>query len=68
MTKPQRSASKGRDPSLGLSLKAVHIAFIDEKPAKERGVIAASEPEYIYIYYRGAASGIFKVMPLVGYA
>jgi hypothetical protein len=50
MTKPQRSASKGRDPSLGLSLKAVHMAFIDEKPAKERGVIAASEPEYIYIY------------------
>jgi hypothetical protein len=44
------------------------MAFIDEKPAKERGVIAASEPEYIYIYYRGAASGIFKVMPLVGYA
>ena len=51
---------------MGLSLKAVHMAFIDEKPAKERGVIAASEPEYIYIYCK--LCKLCELMPFVGYA
>ena len=36
ITKPARSASKGREASFGLSLYLEHIAFIALKPPKER--------------------------------
>ena len=36
--------SKGRLPLVGSSLNCVHMAFIEQKPAKEVGVMAASVP------------------------
>mmetsp|Transcript_23715 Transcript_23715/g.51129 ORF Transcript_23715/g.51129 Transcript_23715/m.51129 type:complete len:215 (-) Transcript_23715:280-924(-) len=44
MTKPARSASKGRLAVCGESLEVVHIARILLKPAKPSGVIVASLP------------------------
>lgn len=44
MTKPPRFRSKGRDASVGLSLKAVFIAIKLQKPAKLSGVSGASVP------------------------
>mmetsp|Transcript_17667 Transcript_17667/g.35525 ORF Transcript_17667/g.35525 Transcript_17667/m.35525 type:complete len:201 (-) Transcript_17667:586-1188(-) len=44
ITNPARCRSKGREPLEGSSFDFVFIAFMAQNPAKESGVIAASDP------------------------
>ena len=41
----QKKRKKRKTKKKNLSLYAVHMAFMDEKPAKDNGVMAASEPK-----------------------